>query len=119
MGRPKPATLYASEEQIAELILGPNRLRDWKQRVPILERQGMPHIDPLMGGRYLPAVRAFFDRLNGVSDRQVPSRADGSEDWTCKEGRSSSSRRAKRQGSSGGRDKTANVLPIGSRRAKP
>ena len=121
MGRPARAhSLYVSEEQIAEVILGPGRLRDWRDRVPILERQGMPRIDPLMGGRYLPAVRAFFDRLNGVGDRQVPIRADGPEDWTCgKEQKSSTSRQDKHPDSSGDSEAQGNVLPIGSRPVKP
>jgi hypothetical protein len=65
-------SLYGNEEVISRLVLGPGRLREWRDRVPILERQGLPRIDALFGGRYVPAVLAFFDRLNGVSERPIP-----------------------------------------------
>jgi hypothetical protein len=75
--------LYCTEEQVAELVLGPGHLRDWRDRVVVLERQGLPRIDPLMGGRYWPAVLAFFDRFNGISDKPpVPTMADGPEDFS-------------------------------------
>ena len=32
----------------------------------MLEERGLPKVDHLMGGRYVPAVRAFFDRLYGL-----------------------------------------------------
>ena len=69
-------SLYRTEEQIAEDVLGPGNLARWRSLAIILERQGMPQIDPLMGGRYGPAIRAFFDRRAGLSERTVPSRAD-------------------------------------------
>jgi hypothetical protein len=43
----------------------------------------MPQVDPLMGGRYWPAVRAFFDRRHGVTDRAVPSKPDEPEKFRC------------------------------------
>jgi hypothetical protein len=83
--------LYASETEIAELVLGPGKLRDWRDRAKILERRGLPQIDPLMGGRYWPAVRAFFDRLNGLTDRRIPTRPDGPENFKCQAPRKKSS----------------------------
>ncbi len=75
--------LYCSEEEIALRVLGPGRLRDWHDRARILERRGLPRIDPFMGGRYWPSVRAFFDRLNGLTDSRtmVPSKPDQPEKW--------------------------------------
>jgi len=73
--------LYLSEEQIAEAVLGPGRLKDWRDRAILLERKGLPQIDPVMGGRYWRAVLAFFDRLNGLTDRRVPAKADGPENF--------------------------------------
>jgi hypothetical protein len=61
IGQAKQLPLFGSEEQVAEMVWGPGRLRDWKERTVVLEREGLPEIDQLMGGRYLPAVRAFFD----------------------------------------------------------
>src|SRR6266704_656371 len=98
MVRKAEESLYRSEEEVALKILGPGRFRDWKDRVAILERQGMPQIDPLMGGRYMPAVLAFFDRLNGLSDRVVPSKPDGAENlsWRSPKAMSSHSQRKHR-----------------------
>jgi hypothetical protein len=45
-------------------VLGPGHFQEWRERVPILERDGLPLIDELMGGRYLPAVRKFFEQRN-------------------------------------------------------
>ena len=38
----------------------------------MLEERGLPKVDQLMGGRYVPAVRAFFDRLYGLDTANVP-----------------------------------------------
>ena len=53
--------LFATEQQIATALLGPGKVEHWRQIVPLLERRGFPTIDGLMGGRYTPAVRKFFD----------------------------------------------------------
>jgi hypothetical protein len=58
--------LYATEEQIAEEILGPGALREWKRAALELEALGMPKVDPVLGRRYFPAVKAFFDRRHGL-----------------------------------------------------
>ncbi|GJD50815.1 hypothetical protein OPKNFCMD_3561 [Methylobacterium crusticola] len=42
-------------------------LAEWAAKAQILERDGLPKIDPVMGGRYLPAVRAYFNRRYGLS----------------------------------------------------
>jgi hypothetical protein len=72
--------LFPSEEEIAEEVLG-RRARLWKAVAVVLEREGLPRIDPFMGGRYMPAVRAFFDRRYGLRDGNVPSTPDGVETW--------------------------------------
>jgi hypothetical protein len=54
--------LYPSEEQIAHAVLGPRHARRWPGLAAVLERQGLPRIDPQFGGRYWPAVREFLDR---------------------------------------------------------
>ena len=124
MGRspPKQLSLYCSEDQIAEEVLGPGHQRDWRDKAAILERQGLPRIDPVMGGRYLPAVRAFFDRLNGLSERHVPTVPDGPENFECltpKKTKSSTSPRETPQGSRGAPAKEASVYQFGSPPKKP
>lgn len=52
--------LYPSEAQIARAVLG-DRAKDWKRIVKVLEdKEGFPPIIHLMGGRFWPAVVAFF-----------------------------------------------------------
>ncbi len=52
---------------------------EWAAKAKVLERDGMPKIDPVMGGRFWPAVKAFFDRRYGLSTVEV-SQPDGMED---------------------------------------
>jgi hypothetical protein len=54
--------LFASDEKISEVLMGPGKTREWLAIVPLLEQRGFPSINGLMGGRYIPAVKAFFDR---------------------------------------------------------
>jgi hypothetical protein len=53
---------FADDEAIGQAVLGLTRAREWKQIAALLEGRGLPKIDPLMGARYVPAVRAYFDR---------------------------------------------------------
>jgi hypothetical protein len=110
-----PEPLYGSEEQIAAAVLGPGHLREWRERAVILERDGLPVIDALMGGRYLPAVRKFFDRRNGVLDgiAAVPQKADGKEHFPCPK-----KAKPKPPASTGGPAKAENVFHIGELPAK-
>lgn len=80
--------LFASEEHIAAAVLGGDRLQEWRQMAPLLEQKGLPKIDQLMGGRYMPAVHAFFDRQYGL-DRgaNAPLAPDGVEDFDSWKGR--------------------------------
>lgn len=67
---------FPCEEEIAwRLSQDP---RDWPAKAMILERDGLPRVDPLMGGRYWPGVRAWFHRRYGVTTLQV-SQPDGEE----------------------------------------
>jgi hypothetical protein len=63
-------------------LLGAERVQEWRQIAPMLEARGLPKVDTLMGGRYVPAVKAFFDHLYGL-DRggDVPLAPDGVEDF--------------------------------------
>ena len=53
--------LFASEYDLAVALLGAARSGAWRDIAPLYERRGLPKIDPLMEGRYVPAVKAFFD----------------------------------------------------------
>ena len=73
--------LYATDEAIGEAVLGADRSAEFKGLAILLERQGMPKINPLMRGRYVPAVKDFFDSHNGLS-KSAPAAPDGTEgEW--------------------------------------
>jgi hypothetical protein len=76
----EPSSLYPDEAELAQCILG-KKAKQWSSIVPTLEREGLPRIDPLAGGRYYPAVRAFLDRRHGLRKDQLPASADGGEVW--------------------------------------
>jgi hypothetical protein len=57
----------------------------------VLERDGLPKIDPLMGARYWPAVVAFFQARYGVGGMSrigsvtiVPGPPDDEEHWDAR-----------------------------------
>lgn len=58
--------LFASEEAISSALMGPGKTAEWRQIAPLLERRGLPTVDGLLGGRYTPALKAFFDRQYGI-----------------------------------------------------
>jgi hypothetical protein len=69
--------LFPDELEIARRLS--QTAADWRAKASVLERDGLPRVDPLMGGRYWPAVLAFFDRRYGLSKIEV-SQPDGEED---------------------------------------
>jgi hypothetical protein len=76
--------LFADDPSIGVALFGPDRAGEWSQIASLLEARGLPKIDALMGGRYVPALRAFFDHLYGL-DRSMgkapPLAPDGVEDF--------------------------------------
>jgi hypothetical protein len=58
--------LYPCESEIARRLSQSEK--QWRRIAPQLERQGLPKIDPLMGGRFWPAVVAFFRDRHGLSN---------------------------------------------------
>lgn len=74
-------SLFMKETEIARLL--GQKLDEWRAKSLILERDGLPKIDPLMGGRYWPAVEDFFHRRYGLHSMAGagPRRPDGEENW--------------------------------------
>jgi hypothetical protein len=68
--------LFPDEAEVARRL--GQELSDWKAKAIVLERHGLPPIDPLMGGRYWPAVCAFFNRRYGICN-VGPTPVDGEE----------------------------------------
>ena len=74
--------LFATDDVIGAALLGPKRVQEWRQIAPMLEARGLPKVDPLMGGRYVPAVRAYFDHQYGLDrNGDRPLAPDGAEDF--------------------------------------
>jgi hypothetical protein len=74
--RPFVDELFLSEGEIARRL--GQTPSGWAAIAKILERHGLPCVDPLMGGRYWPAIRAFWDQRYGISN-VVASQPDGGE----------------------------------------
>jgi hypothetical protein len=74
--------LFPCEAEIARRLSQSDKR--WRQIARLLEREGLPKIDPLMGGRFWPAVVGFFRARHGVSkigDVMVSQVPDGEEHW--------------------------------------
>src|SRR5205807_2750996 len=70
--------LYPCEAEIARRLSQSEK--HWRRIAPQLERQGLPKIDPVMKGRFWPAVEAFFRNRHGLGN-MVASQPDGEERW--------------------------------------
>lgn len=77
--RSPPPKLYLYETEVAQRV-GVSE-KEWRRLAPILERDGLPRKDPLIGRRYWPAVRAWMDRRHSVHATMAPSAQDGEEKW--------------------------------------
>lgn len=80
-GRNKPAAvrrqgLFPCEDEIARRLS--QDPKEWRAKVKVLERDGLPQIDPVMGGRFWPAVCAYFQRRYGLTTIET-SQPDGEE----------------------------------------
>jgi hypothetical protein len=75
--------LFATDDAIGAALLGADRVQEFRQMVPLLEARGFPKIDPLIGGRYVPAIRAHFDHVYGLDHHggTPPLAPDGVEDF--------------------------------------
>ncbi len=71
--------MFAPDEAISVAFMGPGKTNEWKQIATLLERRGLPKIDALMGGRYVPAVKAFFDKDYGLTAALPLQAPDGVE----------------------------------------
>lgn len=79
--------LYATDKELAEAFLG-KRAYLWPAIALHYEGRGLPAIDSLFGGRYVPAVIKFFDAVNGVNGAAPIPAADGEEQpWPAQNSR--------------------------------
>lgn len=68
--------LFPSEAEIARRLS--QTPSDWSSKARVLERDGLPPIDPIMNGRYWPAVQAYWHRRYGLTSIEV-LKPDGGE----------------------------------------
>ncbi len=69
--------MFLSEGEVARRL--GLTLTEWRAKAPVLERRGFPRIDPVIGMRYWPAVRGFWNRQYGLVSIAL-SQPDGGED---------------------------------------
>jgi hypothetical protein len=64
--------LFPCDAEVARrLSMSADRLREI---MPELKRQGFPRRDPLTGGRYWPAIVAFWDGKYRLNERHIEPR---------------------------------------------
>lgn len=66
--------MYPDEAELARVVVGAKRAKTWGGLAAVLERSGLPKVDPMMGGRYWPAVREFLDRYHHTGDHAATRR---------------------------------------------
>jgi hypothetical protein len=71
--------LYASDDELGAAILGRARAREWPGLAAALERKGLPPVDALHKGRYVPAVKRWYDLRNGLGGIAGLEPIDGKE----------------------------------------
>lgn len=74
--RARSRGLFPTEAEIARRLS--QSPAEWAAKAIVLEREGLPRVDPLMGGRFWPGVQAFFLRRYGLSNIEA-SNPDGTE----------------------------------------
>jgi hypothetical protein len=110
MSRSTDPPLYPDEAEIARRVLG-ERAKEWPGKAAVLERDGLPKIDALMGGRFWPAVRQWFLDRHGLAAqllgretlpaksrvRVVPFAPDGEADFNGEKAQAARSQRRDRR----------------------
>jgi hypothetical protein len=61
--RPSRVALAFGDDRSAALV---RRAQEWPAIAQALEREGLPHADPLTGARFRPAVEAFLMARHGM-----------------------------------------------------
>ena len=78
--------LFPCEAEVARRLSQSEKR--WRGIVRQLERDGLPKIDPIMGGRFWPAVVAYFQARYGVDTvgnvMTCPGPPDGEENWDAR-----------------------------------
>ncbi|MDZ5454440.1 hypothetical protein [Labrys sp. ZIDIC5] len=83
---PLTAPLFLDEATVAVFVLGSKEASQWRALAIVLERHGLPKKHPIIGLRYWPAVKAWFDKEYGLGGSQIlkPDGQDNPEAWHAK-----------------------------------
>ena len=73
--RPEPSCLYPDDRELGRVLLGP-RAAEWPAIAKAEEKAGLPRVSAQYGGRYWPAVRAFYDRRHRLLEQQSQDNDD-------------------------------------------
>jgi hypothetical protein len=68
--------LYPSEAELAVLVFGRARAGQWPAVASVLEKRGLPPINPRYGGRFWPAVVRFFHIEEGLDHNTASPSAE-------------------------------------------
>jgi hypothetical protein len=68
----QPLPWFADDDALSRELLGAGRAGEFKAIASLEESRGFPKIDPMWGGRYVPAVKAYLDRAYGIAALAAP-----------------------------------------------
>src|SRR5436305_1567988 len=77
--------LFPCEAEIARRLSQSEKR--WRAISKVLEREGLPKIDPLFGGRFWPAVVDFLGarhRVSNIGNVMMSLTPDGKEHWDAR-----------------------------------
>lgn len=63
---------FADDAALGRALLG-DRASEFTAIATLEEARGFPKIDPMWGGRYVPAVKAYLDRAYGIAAPAAPA----------------------------------------------
>jgi hypothetical protein len=69
----QPLPWFADDAALGRELLGAGRAGEFTAIASLEENRGFPKIDPMWGGRYVPAVKAYLDRAYGIAAPAVPA----------------------------------------------
>jgi hypothetical protein len=80
---PQPSCLFPDERELALVLLGKDRAHQWPAIAKTEEKAGLPRVSVQYGGRYWPAVLAFYERRYASLDKaMVVDDERSKENWT-------------------------------------
>ena len=105
--RLEPSCLWPDEIELALLLLGPKRAHLWPAIAKAEEKAGLPRVSAQYGGRYWPAVKAFYDRRHRLLEQQSQDNDDEREKENWGDMQSQAKQKATREAAAASKKKPA------------